>query len=36
MSTIEVTSPFDGSVVGKVPYGSVVEVEAALDLAKAT
>ena len=36
MSTIEVTSPYDGSVVGKVPYGSVVEVEAALDLAKAT
>ena len=36
MSTIEVTSPFDGSVVGTVPYGSVAEVEAALDLAKAT
>jgi acyl-CoA reductase-like NAD-dependent aldehyde dehydrogenase len=36
MSTIEVTSPFDGRVVGTVPYGSVPEVEAALDLAKAT
>ena len=36
MSTIEVTSPFDGSVVGSVPLGSVPEVEAALDLAKAT
>jgi len=36
MSTIEVTSPFDDSVVGSVPYGSVPEVEAALDLAQAT
>jgi acyl-CoA reductase-like NAD-dependent aldehyde dehydrogenase len=36
MSTIEVTSPFDGSVVGIVPYGSVKEVEAALELARKT
>ncbi|AFL68483.1 aldehyde dehydrogenase family protein [Sulfurospirillum barnesii] len=36
MNTIEVTSPFDGSVVGTVPYGSTAEVEAALDLAKST
>ena len=36
MTTIDVTSPFDGKIVGKVPYGSVLEVEAALDLAKAT
>lgn len=32
MSTIEVKSPFDDSVVGTVPYGTVAEVEAALDL----
>ena len=36
MSTIEVTSPYDDSVVGSVPFGSVPEVEAALDLAQAT
>lgn len=36
MSTIKVTSPFDGSVVGEVPYGSVPEVEAALELAQTT
>ncbi|MGB6328316.1 MAG: aldehyde dehydrogenase family protein [Halarcobacter sp.] len=36
MSIIEVRSPFDDSVVGSVPFGSVPEVEAALDLAKAT
>ena len=36
MSTIDVTSPFDGSVVGKVPYGSVAEVESALELARNT
>ncbi len=36
MSTIKVTSPFDDSVVGEVPYGSTAEVEAALDLAQAT
>ena len=36
MNTIEVTSPFDGSIVGNVPYGSVPEVEAALELAQAT
>jgi len=36
MSTIKVTSPFDDSVVGEVPFGSVPEVEAALDLAQAT
>ena len=36
MSTIEVTSPFDGRVVGTVPYGSVAEVETALQLARNT
>ena len=36
MSTIDVTSPFDGSVVGKVPYGSVAAVESALELARNT
>ena len=36
MNTIEVTSPFDGSIVGEVPYGSVPEVEAALELAQTT
>ena len=36
MSTIEVTSPFDGRVVGTVPYGSVAEVETALELARNT
>ena len=35
-NTIEVTSPFDDSVVGTVPFGGVPEVEAALDLAQAT
>jgi acyl-CoA reductase-like NAD-dependent aldehyde dehydrogenase len=33
MSTLEVTSPFDGRVVGKVPMSSMEEVEAAIDLA---
>ena len=36
MSTIEVTSPFDGRVVGTVPYGSVKEVETALEIARKT
>ena len=36
MSKIEVTSPFDGRAVGTVPYGSVKEVQTALDLAQAT
>ena len=36
MSKIEVTSPFDGSVVGSVPYGSVTEVQTALELARRT
>ncbi len=36
MSTIEVTSPFDDSVVGTVPFSSYEEVEAAIDLAEAT
>lgn len=36
MSTIEVTSPFDNSVVGTVPFKSKEEVEAAIDLAQAT
>jgi acyl-CoA reductase-like NAD-dependent aldehyde dehydrogenase len=34
--TIEVTSPFDGKVVGTVPFSSVEEVEAAIDLASKT
>lgn len=34
--TIEVTSPFDGKVVGTVPFSSVEEVEAAIDLASDT
>ncbi|MFV7789230.1 aldehyde dehydrogenase family protein [Aliarcobacter lanthieri] len=36
MSTIEVTSPFDGKVVGTVPFNSYEEVEAAIDLAHKT
>lgn len=36
MSTIEVTSPFDGRVVGTVPFNSYEEVEAAIDLAHKT
>lgn len=36
MSTIEVTSPFDGSVVGEVPFSTVEEVQAAIDLASDT
>lgn len=35
-NTIEVTSPFDGSVVGTVPFSSYEEVEGAIDLAQAT
>jgi acyl-CoA reductase-like NAD-dependent aldehyde dehydrogenase len=34
--TIEVTSPFDGKVVGTVPFRSVEEVQAAIDLASDT
>lgn len=34
--TIEVTSPFDGKVVGTVPFSSVEEVQAAIDLASDT
>lgn len=34
--TIEVTSPFDGKVVGEVPFCSVEEVQAAIDLASDT
>ena len=34
--TIEVTSPFDGRVVGEVPFCSVEEVQAAIDLASDT
>jgi len=34
--TIEVTSPFDGKVVGTVPFSSVEEVEAAIELASDT
>ncbi len=33
MSTIEVTSPFDGKVVGTVPFTSVEGVEKAIDIA---
>ena len=36
MSSIEVTSPFDGSVVGTVPFKTYEEVQAAIDLAEAT
>ena len=36
MSTIEVTSPFDGSVVGEVPFSTVEEVQTAIDLASDT
>ena len=36
MSTIEVTSPFDGSKVGEVPFCSTQEVQEAIDLAQAT
>ena len=34
--TIEVTSPFDGKVVGTVPFSTVEEVEAAIELASDT
>ncbi len=36
MSNIEVTSPFDGSVVGSVPFKTYEEVEAAINLAENT
>ncbi|CAA6807857.1 MAG: Non-phosphorylating glyceraldehyde-3-phosphate dehydrogenase (NADP) (EC [uncultured Sulfurovum sp.] len=36
MTTIEVTTPFDGKVVGTVPFSSVEEVEEALTLAQDT
>ena len=36
MSTIEVTSPFDGKVVGTVPFSTYEEVESAIDLAHKT
>ncbi len=36
MTTIEVTSPFDGKVVGTVPFSSYEEVEDALSLAQST
>jgi acyl-CoA reductase-like NAD-dependent aldehyde dehydrogenase len=36
MSILEVTSPFDGKVVGSVPFSSIDEVESAIDLAHAT
>ena len=36
MSTIEVTSPFDGKVVGTVKFNTYEEVEAAIDLAHKT
>ena len=36
MSKIEVTSPFDGKVVGSVPFRTVEEVQAAIDLASDT
>jgi acyl-CoA reductase-like NAD-dependent aldehyde dehydrogenase len=34
--TIEVTSPFDGKVVGEVPFSTTQEVQAAIDLAEKT
>ncbi len=36
MSSIEVTSPFDGKVVGTVPFKTYEEVEAAINLAETT
>lgn len=36
MNTIEVTSPFDGKVVGTVPFNTYEEVEVAIDLAHKT
>ncbi len=36
MSTIEVTSPFDGAVVGSVPFKTTKEVQEAIDLAQKT
>ena len=36
MNTIEVTSPFDNKIVGTVPFSSVYEVQAAINLAKST
>ncbi|MBY0540668.1 MAG: aldehyde dehydrogenase family protein [Arcobacteraceae bacterium] len=36
MSTIEVTSPFDGKVVGTVKFSTFEEVEASIDLASKT
>ena len=33
MSTIEVTSPFDGRVVGSVPFTTVEQVQQAIDTA---
>ncbi len=36
MNTIEVTSPFDGRVVGTVPFSSIEEVESAIELASST
>ena len=36
MSTIEVTSPFDGKVVGSVKFSTFEEVEGAIDLAHKT
>ncbi|UTJ06471.1 aldehyde dehydrogenase family protein [Arcobacter roscoffensis] len=36
MSKIEVTSPFDGSKVGEVPFSTTQEVQEAIDLAQAT
>ena len=34
--TIEVTSPFDGKVVGEVPFSTTEQVQEAIDLARAT
>ena len=36
MNTIEVTSPFDGKIVGTVPFSSVEEMQTAINLAKST
>jgi len=34
MSTIKVTSPFDNSLVGEVPFSSVSDIESALEKAR--
>ena len=36
MNTIEVTSPFDGKVVGEVKFSSIANVQNGIDLAQTT